>query len=280
LFVRLPEPTTYDEIVRMISHLDTMFWFLVGYRTPPGEVHLITTDSQIIGDGQFPVYADAVLTPEGKRLQRMPPEGERMCVRHTTSNGADYFIDIALDAASQRLVYYMNLIFGIEMGEAKLNDAFVEILGCMENFDREINGSGRDPENARIFRSICDIVRQHGSSEEVKVVSSLGNLIRNELSLRQRLDRLCGAWKTDGFSGNPNNASIVKLRNAKPHGRGSEISPEQSRQMAVYLSFLTALFRFHIMKRLGFDPRAISAAYMRAPHRYGLFVPRAKKLSI
>jgi len=168
----------------------------------------------------------------------------------------------------------MDMVLAVEMQDLRADDSFVELLGCLEDFDKMYFGTGSDPKIRAAARRIRRLVKQHGSREDQEVCARIGAAFRNEFSLRQRLERLMAMWKADGFRGHADPRRLVELRNMKPHGRGREVSPKVFREIITFLPFLCALARYHILKVLGFDAAAIAAGFAKVPHRYGMFTAR------
>lgn len=131
-------------------------------------------------------------------------------------------------------IYFMNAILRAESATKNIDDLYVELMGCLEQF--------------------------HIKTKNKKKVI-----------LANRIDELKKLWKDAGFKGSPPTNELIKLRNSKPHGRGHEVTSKEYQKMYHYLKFLTALSRFLVLLELGFSSEDINSSFRRKPYLYGDF---------
>jgi hypothetical protein len=272
LSLTLPNATDYETIMRIAAALDITFGFLVGTRLETAVCGLPTTRTRRWNDADETVTAESWIVPAWKRTAIPPHRHGRMSTEENSPVGPQRLLEFCV-ARQDDLTYLMNMVLAAEMHDLRADDCFVEILGCLEDFDKTQFGSGADPQIRLVARRIRRLVEQRGDEEERALCQRIGAGFRNEFSLRQRLERLIGMWSADGFRGRPDPVRLVQIRNMKPHGRGRELSPEVFREIVIFLPFLCALARYHVLRILGFDRAAIAASFARTPHRYGKFVP-------
>ena len=269
LSVALPEPVTYERALRLSAATDTVFAFLVGTRLEYPVIWLpVAPDAASRQD----LVAEAHVVPTWRRERHPPHWLQRFSVERGSPVPVEGVLAFCLEPR-ENILYLMDLVLASEGNDTRADDCYGEMLGCLEDFDTAQNGSGADPALREAKRRLSRLVAQHGTADDVAACNRIGRAYRNAYSLRQRLERLVGQWRDDGFRGNPDLARIVAIRNIKPHGRGHELSLETFREINIYLPFLCALARYHVLRRLGFDRTAIAEGFTRMANRYGPFVP-------
>lgn len=272
LSLALTEAVDYDTIARIAAAVDITFGFLVGTRLKSAIHYLPTSKMRRWNDSDEAITAESWIVPAWKRASTAPDRFGRMFIEANSPAGPEQLLQLCL-SGSQDLFYLMNMILAAESNDLRPDDCFVELLGCLEDFDRTRLGSGADPEVRLLARRVKRLVERHGDDEERAICARIGASFRNEYSLRQRLERLMGMWSADGFRGGPDAARLVQIRNMKPHGRGRDLSADVFREIIILLPFLCALARYHVFKVLGFGREAVAAGFTRVPHRFGMFVP-------
>jgi hypothetical protein len=272
LYISLPEAADYDTVMRCAAALDIMFCFLIGARLETAALHLPTTKTRLWNNVEENITAESWFVPAWKRAANAPHHYLRMFTEANTPVGLERLLELCVSRQDD-LTYIMDMIIVAEMHDLPVDHCFVELLGCLEDFDKRQFGIGGDPKVRLVSRRIKKLVEQYGDEEEKAVCARIGAAFRNEFSLRQRLERLIAMWADDGFRGGPDLRRVAKIRNLKPHGRGRELSPEVIREIVGLLPFLSALARYHVLKVLGFNRAAIAAGFARVAHRYGAFVP-------
>jgi hypothetical protein len=272
LSLKFKEPIDYSRITRIQSNLDVMFNFLIGVRLETA-VHRLDAivDGERAGTKDT-VLAEAWFVPAWKREAVAPSRHSRMLVEANSTVGPDRLLEICLGPNSN-LIYLMGVVLSIEMQDVRIDDGFIELLGCLEDFDEEQYGSGTDPNLRLAARRIRRLVRKNGTNEDNATCDLIWAGFRNKFSLAQRLNRLVSKWNSDGFRGAPNISRIVQIRNIKPHGRGRELSIEIYAEIVEFCRLLCAIARYHVLSVLGFSPDEIGRGFARVPFRYGPFVP-------
>jgi hypothetical protein len=273
LAIRFTHPVDYETAMQVGGIAETLFDFLIGRRLESAVYFLTTTETRSWNEKEEDVVAESWVVPAFKRDTNLPDRFSRIFTESNSPVGIDRLLSACLNPTSADLIHFMNMVLAAEMYDLKLDDCFIEMLGCLEDFDRSRFGSGKDLDKRRVARKIKSIVRKYGGDEEKALCDEIGAQYRNEFPLRRRLERLTALWREDGFRGSPDIDRMVKIRNLKPHGRGREFGVEDFRFVADVLPFLSALFRYHLLKALGFERKSIAAGFIRVAHLYGMFVP-------
>ncbi|WP_142082265.1 HEPN domain-containing protein [Roseinatronobacter monicus] len=150
---------------------------------------------------------------------------------------------------------------------------FSELVGCIEDFDIKVNGSGSSSDVRVARKKLRAILKNHGDNSDIYTLDELIRSQPNRLTLAERLSRLQQAWLDSGFQGNIDINRIKKIRNDVAHGRGVELSADDYQEI-VWLNYnLCAIARFHVFRTLGFPAEVIGAAFRRLGSRYGQYAP-------
>jgi len=171
------------------------------------------------------------------------------------------------------MLYLMNMVLLMEKPEKLSASDFSELIGCLEEFDININGSGSSQDVRRMRKALRKIVTENGTDADLQTLDDLTQTQPNRLALAERLDRLQKSWSDSGFRGRFLTSEITRIRNAVSHGRGVNLSAEDYQRM-VWLNYdLCALSRFHIFRVLGIQADEIGSAFRRLGFRYGKYAP-------
>jgi len=192
LSLKFPEVVAYESVMAVASALDIMFGFLVGMRLETAVHYLPTVRTRRWNNADNNVTAESWIVPAWKRARNPPLRHERMFTEANSPVGPPQLLEACLSSQND-LAYLMDIVLAAEMQDLRADDCFVELLGCLEDFDKRRFGSGSDPKVRLALRTIRRLVEQHGGEEEKAVCARIGAGFRNEFSLRQRLDRRCGA---------------------------------------------------------------------------------------
>ncbi len=275
LRLRFPKPVDYNTITRLAWRISVLFEFMIGARTVAPVYQLPTTQTRTWNGEQREVVAEFWYWPAQKRRsgdallrvsQWLTVEGRSAVTLESLLN--------RVAGGNDEIIYLADIIQSTEDYDLSLTQGFGELMGCLEDFDLREFGNGSDPHFSRNVQSLKQIIRQHGSDADFMMFNRLRDGAPNSYSLLRRLERLHEFWRNDGFRGNPDLGRIRDLRNLLPHGRGLQISSNVAQEMIVYMKYLCALGRYHVLRALGFTGDQIAAAFSGQPHRYGLFIPK------
>lgn len=272
LRLRFPEPISYDEITRMTWRISTVFSFLIGVRVGSPVYKFPTTHTRSWNGEEREVVAELWHRPARMGADSSPQSTDCLLVEGRSSLTFEQVLEIILGERDE-LVYLANVIQSVDDHDLSITHGYGEILGCLESFDASEFGSGRDPQLRDKIRSLKSIIKQHGSESDYILLERLCSGTRNSYSLLRRLERLHCCWKGDGFRGDPDLRRIRDLRNLVPHGRGLEVSSKVVHEMVTFSYYLASLGRYHVLRALGCKGDEIANAFLRQPHRYGMFVP-------
>ncbi|WP_172653353.1 HEPN domain-containing protein [Methyloceanibacter caenitepidi] len=263
----LSEPADYEAVMRLVSAIEIMFSFLIGARLETSVLNLPTTR---YNEDAYKITAECWIVPAWKRAAAAPHPQHRLFTEGVSPVDTQALLDRCLSNPVE-LISIMNVVLCVESNDGRIDDSFGELLGALEAFDKKQFGSGADPNINHIRKQLKELVEKHGTEEQKAVCVQIGDSFRNEYSLRKRLKRLYDMWKADGFKGDPDLGRIVDIRNLKPHGRGHRLSPDVVGEIIVFMPFLCALARYHILKVLGFSAYDIGQGFRRMS-RYQDFV--------
>ncbi|WP_430439641.1 hypothetical protein [Shinella sp.] len=274
LSISFRDPLTYDQILRLIWRLNVLFNFMIGTRLSTEIHYLETIPPEGAGEGAKPVTAELWFKPIHIGTSKVPRTYQRHFTEHTSPIKMDGLLELCF-SDKDPLFYLMNLVIAVEEREERVEKSYSELLGCIEDFDRREFGDGRDPSLKASIESLSELVEQAGNEAQRATLRRLSTSVRNELSLRQRLERLAGHWRDDGFRGYPDFARVAYLRNTISHGRGLQITASDFQEMCIFSGYLAALARYQIWRVLGFSPDEIAQAFMRKVHHFGPYIPKS-----
>ncbi|MEH3117220.1 MAG: hypothetical protein PGN25_06340 [Methylorubrum populi] len=274
LRLRFPEPVDYEAITRLTWRISVLFEFMIGARTEAPVYQLPTTRTRMWNDEPREVVAEFWYLParKGRNKSVSPRASQRLTVEGRSAISLEALLNRVV-GGSDELIYLANVIQSVEDQELSLTQGYGELIGCLEDFDGRQFGSGADPDFRDSMQSLARVVQQHGSEADRALFERLRGGARNSYSLLKRLERLHQFWSDDDFRGNPNLRRIRDIRNLLPHGQGLQLSSNVAHEMVTYLSYLTALGRYHVLRALGCTGDEIAAAFSWQAHRYGMFVP-------
>ncbi|MGX7745311.1 ApeA N-terminal domain 1-containing protein [Rhodopseudomonas parapalustris] len=268
------EPVNFGVITRMAWRISSLFEFLIGARVSAPLYWLPTTQKRQWNDEDQEIIAEYWYRPAHRKRRRddLPDMHDRLITEERSPISLETLLS-NISRGSDELIFLADQIQTVEDFDLSITQGFGEILGCLEAFDDRTFGSGADENFNQEKESLKELVNKHGSDANRMFFERISGAASNRFSLLKRLERLHQKWNADGFRTNPDLKRIRDLRNVVPHGRGLEVSSEVAQEMAIYLRYLAALGRYHVLKILGFTGEEIADVFMRQPHRYGLFVP-------
>lgn len=275
LRLNFSQPVAFDKIPRMAWRITALFEFLIGARVQAPVYRMPTTNKQMWNDEEREVVAEYwhQPVPRKKRYSTLPDVLRPFTTEETSPASLEMLLNL-ITGASDEIIFLADQIQSVEDHDLYLTQGYLEIIGCLEAFDERTFGSGADPSFKSQLKNLKELVEKHGSEDDRTLFSRIAGTASNRFSLVKRLERLHRMWNEDGFRGAPDLTRVRDLRNIVPHGRGLEMSSEIAQDMIAFLSYLTALGRYHVMKVLGFTGDQIGAAFLRQPHRYGKFAPQ------
>ena len=272
LQLRFSAPVNFDKITRTAWRISALFEFLIGARTPPTVVKFSTTQKRQYNDEESFLVAE-YWCPPLRALPSDPPDPSRVFISEARCPvGLETLLNHFLEE-SDELIFLADMIQSVEDLDIPPTQAFIELIGCLEAFDKRRYGSGSDKTMRENIKNIDELIKNFGSKLNKSCFSKIKEKINNSTSLIKRLERLQAEWSSDNFRGSPNLKRIVFLRNMMPHGRGHELSSNDLQEMAIFLKYLSALGRYHVLKALGFTGDQIADAFSRGAYRLGMFVP-------
>ena len=275
LRLQFPQPVDYGAITRLAWRITALFESLIGARVQAPVYHLPTTHKRLWNGEECAVVAEFWYRPisRKKRNDAIPNIDRRLTLEKRSAVSLETLLNLITDG-NDKLIFLADQIQSVEDHDLSITQGYIEILGCLEAFDERTFGSGADKTHASGMKRLTDLVDKHGAEGDKILFKRIATSASNKFSLLKRLERLHHMWSQDGFRGAPDLSRIRDLRNIVPHGRGLEMSSEVAQEMAIYLRYLTALGRYHVMKVLGFTGDQIGAAFSWQAHRYGEFVPK------
>lgn len=275
LQLRFPEPVKYNEITRITWRISTLFSFLIGTRIGSPVYQLPTTHTRPWNGEDCEVVAELWYRPAGKTADSPPKIFDRLLVERRCSLALERILELVMGGRDE-LIYLANMIQAVEGNELPPTQGYIELVGCLEQFDASTFGSGKDPNFSKKMKNLARIIQDHGSDIDHKLFNRMRHGARNGYSLLYRLNRLHDYWRDAGFFHDPNLGRIRDLRNLLPHGYGLEVSSEVVQEMVEFSFYLTALGRYHTFRALGCTDDEIAKAFSSQPHRYGPFLPKHK----
>jgi hypothetical protein len=265
-------PVDYNTVQKLIWRVNTLFSFLLGCRMAQNSYHIGTTHTRKWNGEDVPVTAELIFRPVFKSNLHHVKWHEALFLRHSSPVTTEELLN-SLAEQSDDLFYLMNMVLRMEKPEKLSASDFSELVGCIEDFDIKVNGSGSSSDVKSARKKLRNIVKNHGDSSDIHTLDELVRSQPNRLTLVERLSRLQQMWLDSGFQGNIDINRIKKIRNDVAHGRGVELSADDYQEI-VWLNYnLCAIARFHVFRTLGFQAEVIGAAFRRLGSRYGQYAP-------
>jgi hypothetical protein len=274
LRLKFSKPVDFDAITRIAWRISALFEFLIGARVRAPVYRLPTTSKRLWNQEEREVIAEYWYCPisRKKRHDTLPETHRRLMVEKKSSVSLERMLN-HITGSNDELIFLADQIQSVEDYDLSITQGYLELLGGLEAFDEKAFGSGADPNFKSQMKNLKELVAKQGSNEDKAFFNRIAGSASNKFSLLKRLERLHLMWSQDGFRRAPDLGRIRDLRNIVPHGRGLEISSEIATEMISFLSYLTALGRYHVLKVLGFTGDQIASAFLSQAHRYGMFVP-------
>lgn len=276
LKLEFPNPVDYDSMTRMVWRLNTLFEFLIGARLSVPIYNFPTTQKCRFNNEDCELVAEFWYRPASRKKRRdTPPEFhsiltfEKIC-----PVSLEALLTRILGDDDDELIYLADQIQSTEDYDVSIVHAYVEIIGCLEAFDKRKFGSGKDKNFKNKLKSLNSLIKDNGTTDDAQCFERIKSFLPNSYSLFKRLERLHSMWSEEGFGGALDLKRIIKLRNMVPHGQGHEVSADIAKEMINYLKYLTGLGRYHVMRELGFKGDQMRAALLRNQNRYGIFIPK------
>ena len=218
------------------------------------------------------IVAELLFCPAFKSNLHHVPWHEALFQRHNCPLTTEELLNAISDQPDD-LFYLMNIILCMEKPDVLSASDFIELVGCIEDFDIKVNGSGSSCDVKTARKRLRKVVKHHGDDGDINTLDELLSGQPNRLTLAERLHRLQQKWSDNGFRGTIDINGIKKIRNDVSHGRGVELSGDDYQHL-VWLNYdLCALARFHVFDTLGFKAEAIGAAFRRLGFRFGRYAP-------
>jgi hypothetical protein len=277
LWLQFPEAINYEDVLKRIRRVNTLFSFLLGHRmAPPPHYRLHTTHTRRFNDKDWPIVAELLFRPALKGQTEHVEWHEALFTRHNCAPDTRTMLN-ALAKQPEVLFYLMDMVWLMERPKKLLANSFSELMGCLEDFDQTVFGSGSSSKRKTQRKSLKAVVSQHGSEADKQTLDDLINRSPNRYSLKQRIERLQKTWIESGFRESPDAAELVKFRNAISHGQVITLESSDYKKMLQFSYYLCALSRFHIFRRLGLPDKDIGEAFRRVSDRYGMYAPSSER---
>lgn len=278
LWLQFAETANYDTVLKRIWRVNILFSFLLGHRMAQTTYNLHTTHTRNWNGEDQSVTAELFARPAYKSKINHVAWYNALFTRQNCALDVGRLLNAAQEQ-SDALFYLMNMVLLMEHSKKLSANRFSEFMGCLEDFDITIFGSGSSSELKAQRKSLKKLVAEHGTDEHRQVVHDLIHGSPNRYSLAQRLERLQKIWSKSGFRGAPNPKELVKLRNDISHGRGVTLASDDYQKILWFGYYLCALSRFHIFRELGLPDQDIGEAFRRVAFRYGMYAPLAEESS-
>ena len=273
-FLRLefPSPVDYFTVQKLIWQVNTLFSFLLGCRMAQNPYRIGTTHMRKWNGQEMQVNAELLFRPVFKSNLHYVKWHEAIFLKQNSPVTTAKLLN-SIAKQSDDLFYLMNMVLQMEKPEKLSANDFSELVGCIEDFDIKVNGSGSSSEIRAARRKLRKILREHGDKSDIHTFDELTRNQPNRLTLAERLGRLRQEWLDSGFQGDIDIDRIKKIRNDVAHGRGVELSADDYQEI-VWLNYnLCAIARFHVFRTLGFQAEVIGDAFRRLGFRYGRYAP-------
>lgn len=266
------EAIDLSEIQKRIWRVNTLFSFLLGHQMAQSTYRLKTTHTRQWNGNDNHVTAELLFRPVFESAKDHVEWHDALFTRPDCAIGSQELLKAACERPDS-LFYLMYMVLLMERPKKLSASDFSELLGCIEDFDISIYGSGSSKQIRSARRAVRKLVQAHGTDDELNTLDDLIEKQPNRLTLAERIDRLQADWAESGFRGKPSSAEIVKIRNDISHGRGAILSTEDYQKIVLFSDYLCALSRFHVFKLLGIPVRDIGSAFGRMAYMYGKYAP-------
>ncbi|RMB12721.1 HEPN domain-containing protein [Eilatimonas milleporae] len=276
LWFQFSEAANYEAVIKRIWRVNILFSFLLGHRMAQSPYHLHTTHTRSWNEEDRPVVAELLFRPTFKSKTEHLEWHDALFTRHNCTLDARSILNAAAEQPDA-LFYLMNMVLLMEHPKKLSANTFSEFMGCVEDFDQTVFGSGSSSDLKALRKSLKKVVAEHGSEADKRTLGDLLHRSPNRYSLAQRVERLQRAWLDSGFRESPDPIELVKLRNAISHGRAVTLEVDDYQKMVWFGYYLCALSRFHIFRELGLPDEDIGEAFCRVPYRYGMYAPRTEE---
>ncbi|MGI3212919.1 HEPN domain-containing protein [Roseovarius tibetensis] len=267
-----PSPVDYATVQAWIWRVNTLFSFLLGCRMAQNPYQINTTHTRKWNGEDEQVTAELFFHPIFKSKVHHVKWYDALFMRHNCALTAEELLN-ATSEQSEDLFYLMNMVLRMEKPEKLSASDFSELVGCIEDFDIKVNGSGSSRDVRAARKKLRKVVKDHGDDSDIHTLDELTRSQPNRLTLAERLGRLQQNWSDSGFQGSIDIDRIKKIRNDVSHGRGVDLSVDDYQEI-VWLNYnLCAMARFHVLRTLGIEAEAIGAAFRRLGFRYRQYAP-------
>jgi hypothetical protein len=272
LTFEFPSAIDYSAVQKWVWRVNTIFSFLLGHRMAQNPYRLRTTHTRKWNGQDEQITAELFFRPVFNSKTHHVKWYDALFLRHNCALPSEELLNAASEQ-SDALFYLMNIVLLLEKPEKLSASDFSELVGCIEDFDIKVNGSGSSHYTKQARRRLRKVIKEHGDQSDLKTLEDLTNNQPNRLTLAERLDRLQQAWSGSGFRGSIDVNRIKEIRNDVSHGRSVDLSSDDYQEI-IWLNYhLCALARFHVFRALGIEAEDIGAAFSRLGFRYGQYAP-------
>lgn len=247
LTFEFPEALDYSAIQKRLMRVNTIFSFFLGHQMAQNPSKLKTTHTKKWNDRNENLVAEFIFQTDQNRKTRFVRWHDALFLRQDCALTLENTLNLTIELPDD-IFYLMNIILHIENSKKLSAGDFSQLLGCIENYDINENGSmpsSRAEPNHRSAR----------------------------ITLAERLNCLQRDWADSGFREHLEIQEIVSIRNDISHGRGINLSSEIYQKMVWFNYDLCAIARFHIFRTLGIQAEEIGAAFRRMHNKYGKYAP-------
>jgi ApeA N-terminal domain 1 len=280
LEIIFPKSIELNEIFKLSNKIETVFSFLIGSNLHSPAYFLATeVSASNKNERKLDFSTELWSVPAFKRDEKIPDGSQCLFSESSSEVLTSTIIEKTISGEFDKLVPLMNATIRYEMADGGQVESFNYFTGCLEDFDKNYNGSGADRLLSKAVKKIDEHLSLLSESEMYSAFKRMKASYSNQLSLKGRLERLHKTWKTAGFRTDPDPSKIVKLRNLSPHGRGHEIGIEEVRRMHAFNDYMAALARFHVFRKMGYSTASICESFTRKVHRYGFFIPEEYRVT-
>lgn len=267
-----PSPVDYATIQKWIWRVNVLFSFLLGCRMAQNPYGISTTHTRKWNGEDKQVTAELFFCPVFKSKVHHVKWHEALFLRHRCPLTTEELLN-AISRQPDDIFYLMNMVLRMEKPEKLSASDFSELVGCIEDFDIKVNGSGSSGDVKAARKKLRKVVKKHGDGSDINTLDELTRNQPNRLTLGERLGRLQQNWSDNGFQGSIDIDRIKKIRNSVSHGRGVELSAADYQEIVRLNYDLCAMARFHVFLTLGISAEAIGDAFRRLGFKYRHYAP-------